>query len=120
MDDFAGTHPCDAVVDLFQRDAVRDEITRIKATATHHAQLTRDIFRRLAITTLRAGENLAEVQGQGVQGQFAIVRHDAEANTTACGGSEVEAFFQHGRQTGTVDDDIRFATEDFSSSLREV
>ena len=57
-------HGGDGVVDVGERGAVRDHASRVKASAAHGAEVTRDVFGRAAGPAFGAGEHLAEMQAE--------------------------------------------------------
>ncbi len=106
MDHFAGAHFGNTLVDLIERNAMRDEILGVETSGSYHAEITRDVVSRLTRAAVRSAQDLAEMERKRVEREFPIMRHDAKNNATPRVAGEGKRFFEDLRLTGAVDDGV--------------
>ncbi len=89
-----------------EREAVGDHGAWIEASGPDHAEVAGDVLGGLAAAAVGATEDLTEVQREGVEGDFAIVGHDADADAASERAGEGEGLFEDGGLSGAIDDDV--------------
>ena len=120
MNNFAGAHFGDAVVNLRKRDAVRDKAGAGQKLVAHHAQIARDVIRRAGWRPpCEPVSTLPKCSGSVFNGHFPSCAHHAEDHATTRVCRQWIGLLQNLRIARAVNHDIRRPAAEDAQRLRD-